>query len=218
MKNIIVILFLLLNINLFSQEYDQAKMFSTFKVGVLAGMNFSTYSGGSILIEGKTNLTSNLNLKLSLGYSTIIKKEGIYVQTYDYFNINNEDFYQTSAYTIDKLNYDVFPVSLGFEYFIQHDVFSPYVLVEGGYNFFSYHQEVTYDVYAQGRQYHSFNQLPAAFQAAAPLISKSESYRLAIGAGTTYKLSRFINLDLRYVYQYNSSLESTNQIMVGINL
>jgi hypothetical protein len=218
MKNIIVILFLLLNINLFSQENEQAKMFSTFKFGVLAGMNFSALSGGSLIMEGKTNLSSNLNLTLSFGYSAINKKEGYHVQTYQHIILPDYNFYETESYNVNEMNYDVFPVSLGLEYIIQHSVFSPYVLVEGGYNFFNYLQLTSNHITGEGGSAATLAQLPLAYQGALPAISKNDSYRIAIGAGTTYKLSKFINLDLRYVYQFNKSLESTNQILIGLNL
>ena len=66
--------------------------------------------------------------------------------------------------------------------------------------------------------YNTFDQLPAAYKGTAPLISKNNSYRIAIGVGTTYKLTPFVSLDIRYLYQYNNSLENTNQILVGIIL
>jgi hypothetical protein len=216
MKNTIVILFLMLGINLFAQENEQFKMFSTFHFGVLGGTNFSTLSGGSLIIEGKTNLTSDLNLTLSLGYSTINKKEGYVVQTYQHIVFTNYDQYATQTYTVNDINYDVFPISLGFQYIILHDVFSPYALLEGGYNFFSFHQTQS-SIAIAGASYDTYGQLPAAYKGAIPLISEDNSYRIAVGVGTTYKLSRIFNLDVRYLYQYNKSIENTHQILIGFN-
>ena len=216
MKNTIALLFMFLNLNLFAQENDQIKMFQTFKIGVLAGMNFSTLSGGSVILEGKTNLTSDLNLTLSFGYSRINKKEGYLVQTYQHVVLTNFDKYETDTYNVDQINYDAFPVSIGFEYTILHNVISPYALLEAGYNFTSFHQIQSGGDTGAG-SYDTYAQLPSAYKGGIPLISTDNTYRIAVGVGTTYKLSRFINLDLRYLYQYNKSLENTNQILFGIN-
>lgn len=218
MKNIIVPLFLLFSICLFAQENEQVRMFSTLKVGLLAGINFSDLSGSSIVLEGKTNLTSNLNLKLSLGYSVINKKEGYTVQTYQHQIFANYDNYATVSYTIEKLNYDVFPISLGLEYFISRNVFSPYALLEAGYNFSNVHQERSGAYIGFAGYFDTFDQLPAAYKGAAPWISNDNSYRIAVGLGTTYKVTSNINLDLRYVFQYNKSIANNHLILLGINI
>lgn len=217
MKNIFVSLLFLLSLNLFAQDNEPAKMFSTIKLGALAGVNFSSLSGGSFVLEGRTNLTSDLNLTLSFGYSTINKKEGYNVKTNTFITFDNFNQYATESYNVDELNYDVFPISLGLEYYFQHSVFSPYVLVEAGYNFYSFHQTQSGGAIGADGFFAAFNQLPETYQGTPPLISKDNSYRIAVGAGTTYKLSRFINLDVRYLYQYNKSIVNTNQILVGIN-
>ena len=216
MKKIIALSLLLLSTNLFAQEYEQMKMFSTLKLSALTGINFSTLSGGSVLIEGKANLTPNLNLTLSVGYSKINKKAGYNVNTYQHIQFDNFNEYETVSYTVDEINYDVFPVSLGLEYFFQHNVFSPYALFEVGYNGVQPHQFRSGGNIAGS--YSTFDQLPSAYKAEAPLISNKNPYRIAVGIGTTYKLTSLISLDLRYLYQYNNSVENTNQILVGIIL
>lgn len=218
MKNLIVPLYLLFSICLFAQENEQMRMFSTLKVGFLAGINFSDLSSGSFVLEGKTNITSNLNLKLSLGYSVISKKEVYTVQTYQHFVSTNYDQYATESYTVDKINYDVFPISLGLEYFISRNVFSPYALLEAGYNFSNIHQVRSGGDIGIAGYFDTFDQLPNAYKGAAPLISTDNPYRIAVGVGTTYKVTSYINLDVRYVFQYNKSIANTHQILLGINI
>lgn len=112
----------------------------------------------------------------------------------------------------------MFPVSLGLEYFFQHDVFSPYTLFEVGYNGVQSHQVRSGGNIGLGGSYSTFDQFPSAYKAEAPLISNKNPYRIAVGIGTTYKLTSFVSLDLRYLYQYNNSVENINQILVGIIL
>jgi opacity protein-like surface antigen len=217
MKKIIALSLLLFGAGLFAQENEQMKMFSAFKIGALAGINFSTLSGGSVILEGKTNLAPNLNLTLSVGYSKINKKAGYNVKTFQHIQFENVNEYETVTYNVDEINYDVFPVSLGIEYYFQHNVFSPYTLFEVGYNGVQFHKIISGSISGVAGSFNTFDQLPDAYKGTAPLISKNNSYRIAVGIGTTYKLTSFLSLDIRYLYQYNKSLENTNQILVGIN-
>lgn len=217
MKKIVILFVLLLSVNLFSQEIEKSKMFSTFEYGVLTGLNFSTLSGGSIIIEGKTNLNSNLIVKLSLGYSTINKKEGYSVKTNSFVSFNNYHKYTTESYDVDEINYDVFPISLGFEYVFSRDNFSPYGIFEIGYNFYSFHAQISNSKSGFAGVYDTYDKLPSDYKAKPPVISEDESYRIALGIGTNYKLGSTINLDVRYLYQFNKSLINTNQILLGIN-
>ena len=218
MKKIIALSLLLLSTNLFAEENEQMNMFSKLKGEALAGVNFSTLSGGSVILEGKINLTPNLNFTLSVGYSKINKKAGYNIMTFQHIQFDNVNEYATDTYNVDEINYDVFPVSLGIEYYFQHSVFSPYTLFEVGYNGVDYHQLTSVGVTGGAGYYNTFDQLPAAYKGTAPLISKNNSYRIAVGVGTTYKLTPFVSLDIRYLYQYNNSIENTNQILLGIIL
>ena len=217
MKTLIVLFFYFFNFSLYAQEIEQQKAFLNFKFGALAGVNVSTLSGGSVLIEAKNNLSSNLNIKLSAGYSTINKKEGYEVKTYQYVNFDNYQKYTTRSYNVDEINYDVFPISLGLEYFFLKDKFSPYSLFEIGYNFYSYHTTNSNGKIGFEGTYDTFDELPSEYKNEPPVISEEDSYRIALGVGTNYKLSSVINLDVRYVYQINKSLVNTSQFLVGIN-
>jgi len=75
MKRNIVLLLMVFTINLFAQENNCTKAFSKFCFSSNDGVNFNTIPtvGGSIQLEAKTNLYSNLRMKLSLGYSSIFE-------------------------------------------------------------------------------------------------------------------------------------------------
>jgi len=216
MKKITALSLLLLSTNLFAQENAPVNIFPAFKVGALAGVNFSSLSGGSVLLEGKINLSSDLNLTLSAGYSKINKKAGFNVKAYRHIQFDNINEYETETYNVDEINYDVFPVSLGLEYYFGHNVYSPYTLFEVGYNGVDFHEITSGGSINGAGSYSTFDQLPSAYKLKDPLFFIKNSYRIALGVGTTYQLTRFVCLDLRYVYQYNNSLENTNQILFGI--
>lgn len=217
MKKLFVLLLIVFNNISFSQEIEKSTMFSNFDLGFLAGINFSTLTGASGVVEGKTNLTSNLNIKLSFGYSTIYKKEGYNVKTNGFLSFDDVEQYYTHSYTVDRILYDVFPISLGFEYVFLRDKFSPYGIFEAGYNYYTYHTEESNIITGEAGYYNSFDELPSEYKNKPPVISEDDSYRVALGIGTNYKLSSVINLDIRYLYQFNKALINTNQILVGIN-
>jgi opacity protein-like surface antigen len=217
MKNLIGVILILLSISLFSQEIEKPKMFSTFKLGILGGINFSTLSGGSVVVEEKTNLTSNLNLKLSVGYSTINKKEGYTVKSNALLNYDDYNKYITSSHKVDEINYDVIPFSLGLEYVFLNNNFSPYGLFEVGYNYYTFHFQTSHGVSGEGGTYDTYEEVPAEYKNKPPVIPDDFSYRIALGIGTNYKLTSAINLDVRYLYQFNKSIINTNQVLIGIN-
>ena len=217
MKTLIILCLSFFSISLYAQNVEQQKAFSNFKLGALGGLNIATLSGGSFLIEAKNNLSSNLNIKLSAGYSTINKKEGYEVKTYQYVNFDNYQKYSTESYNVDEINFDVFPISFGLEYFFLKENFSPYSFFEIGYNFYSYHTTISNSKIGFEGVYDTFNELPSEYKNKSPFISEEDSYRIALGIGTNYKLSSVINLDVRYVYQINKSLVNTSQFLVGIN-
>ena len=217
MKKIIVLFIVLFNLSLFSQEVEKLKMFSTFNLGVLAGVNFSNLAGGSFIMEGKTNITKNLNIKISFGYSNINKKEGYLVKSYEYVHFDSIKEYQTSSYNVDKILYDVIPISLGLEYFFLRNSFSPYCLFEFGYNYYSFHTQISNGKSGFAGTFNTYDELPSEYKNKPPVISEATSYRLAFGIGTNYKLSSNINLDIRYLFQSNKYILNTHQVLIGLN-
>lgn len=217
MKKILGLIIIITSINSFCQNADNTKSFSYIEIGALAGVNFSTLMGGSAILESKTNLNPNLYVKLSIGYSTLNKKEGYTVDTYRFVSFENYHKYSTYSYDVDEINYDVFPISIGLEYYIIKDKFSPYSLFEIGYNYYSYHTVISNGKIGFDGVYDTYDELPNEFKNKPPVIPQDESYRIAFGLGTNYKLSSSINLDFRLVYQFNKSLVNTIQILIGLN-
>lgn len=216
MKNLSFLFVILFCTNLFSQENDINRSFSQFKLGALTGVNITKSVGGLVLIEGNTNLTSHINMKVMVGYSKIYKKEGYNVKGYNFIDINNFQKYVTGSYNVDRINYDVFPIAVGLEYFITKDILSPYIISEVGYNFYSFHIEESNIISGFG-YYDTYDAIPAEYKNKPPAISNSNSYLLGFGIGTNYRLSSIINLDIRYLYQFNKNIVNTNQLLVGIN-
>jgi len=217
MKNLVVLSFLFFNINLYSQENEQSKVFSNFELGFLGGINFSTLTGGSLIVEGKSNLTSSLDIKLSIGYSSIFKDDSYNVKTNRFVSFDDYHKYATYSYNVDKIEYDIIPISLGFEYIVLHDNFSPYSIFEIGYNWYATKVHTSKHMQGLDGSYDTFDELPSEYKNDPPVIPEDESYRVALGIGTKYRLNSSINLDIRYLYQFNKSLINTNQILVGIN-
>ncbi len=48
-------------------------------------------------------------------------------------------------------------------------------------------------------------------------ISKDKSYRLGLGIGTKYQISHKFSLDIRYLYQFNSNIIDTHQLLIGFS-
>jgi hypothetical protein len=215
MKHLIGLFILLFCANLFAQETEDNTSFTKFKFGFLAGVNVTKFAGGSVMIEGNTNLTSNINMKVSVGYSKIYKKEGYNVKTNTFIDINNFQEYVIGSYNVDRIDYDVFPITVGVEYFILKERLSPYIISEAGYNFYSFHIQQS-NIYS-GPSYDTYDQIPAEYKNTPPKISNEASYLFGLGIGTNYRLGSAINLDIRYLYQFNKNIVNTNQIVMGIN-
>jgi len=218
MKNLVGLFIILLSVNLLAQENENNSPFSNFKFGLLAGVNITKFIGGSVLIEGKTNLTSQLNLGVMAGYSNIKKKEGYNVKTYGYIDIDNYQYYVAFSYNVDRIDYDVFPIAISLEYYFTKERFSPYIITEAGYNYYSFHIQESYIVSAAAGNYNTYNELPSEYKNKPPRISEETSYLFGLGIGTNYRLGSRINLDIRYVYKFNKNIVNTNQLLVGINL
>jgi opacity protein-like surface antigen len=221
MKSLVIIIWTIFSISSFTQPDCPSSAFSNFQLGFLGGINFSSLAGASLLIEGTTNLTSQTNLILSAGYSTINKKEGYSVNTFNniqYIDIYQQEinFYTVGSYTVEEINYNVAPVSLGLQYIFSNGLYSPYALVEVGYNFYSF--KTTKSNVVSFGQYDTYEELPEKYKNEAPDIPNDDSYTIALGLGTTYRLSSSFFLDIRYVFQYNANLVNTNQILLGIHI
>jgi opacity protein-like surface antigen len=216
MKTIIVLfLFGFLTIT-FSQDIQDSKMFSKFNLSILGGANFKTIPtvGGTIQLEGKTNITPKINLNLSVGYSNMFEGKEYLIKSYSYFNIDNTAGYQLSTYSINKIKYSVVPVNLGIEYVLREDRLSPFGLLEIGYNFYSSQEQIVKST--GGEVFNNKNEIPAEYLNSVPKTLDGSSFGFGLGLGVKYIISSSLNINIRYVYRYNESIINTNQLLFGI--
>jgi len=219
MKKLVIFLLFISSGNILSQVPDRSKIFSSFNFEILGGINFGNiqYIGPSLIIEGKTNINSNLNIKFSFGYSTTFKKDETKIKTYNFISIDNIEKYSTLEYTREKIEYQIIPISIGLEYFFKREKFSPYSFLEFGYNSYRFKEHLLSNDHNIAGSFDSFDELPADYKNKPPAIFKTGSYKIAIGIGANYKLSSSLSLDIRYSFQYNKFLVNTHQILVGIS-
>lgn len=211
----ILLFIILFNINLFPQEQEKSEMFSSFHLGILGGINYTTLTGPSAIMEGSTNLTSNLYFKFSIGYSIIYQNSFQRVKTYEYISFDDVHLFATHDYNINYLKYEVAPISIGLQYFFDYGKFSPYCFLEGGYNSYDTKQDITSDITGLNGDYNTYDELPPAYKNNPPTTSQINSYRVGIGVGTKYRLFKNIDFDIRYLYQVNSNIINTHQILFG---
>lgn len=218
-KNIFISIILLFTNVTFAQNYNENNNLIPYGLGILGGINTSRLTGTSIIVEGRLKLITNLNSKMSIGYSTLYEKDGTHVNTYGFLDFAEIHEYSTVSYDIDYFRYSTVPISIGLEYIFTRNLFTPYTDIEVGYNFYEYKtEEINYYVGKDGT-YDNYEELPEIYQNKPPKINKEDqSYRIAFGIGTLYKLSSKIFLDIRYTYQINTNLVNTHQFLIGIQL
>ncbi|NOX64829.1 MAG: outer membrane beta-barrel protein [Chlorobi bacterium] len=215
MKNLLFIILFFSSINIFSQERVNKLSFTTFGIGAYGGIDFKTSSeiGGEFLLEGKTNLIDNLNLKLSLGYYKTLNPVNYSVKSNGIVIIDSVTYYVAESHDVTKKIYDIFPFALGFQYIFQNKTLSPYLTFDASYNLISPSIEK-----AGGyvKNYPSYEDIPDEYKVKHVEDNPNNSYGIAIGAGAVYHLSEHIGLDLRYYYKYDSEIVNTHHILVGI--
>lgn len=217
MKKSFVLFVLLLFGNLSAQDLKPESMFSNFYFGVLGGMSFNTLptAGTTISIEVKSNVTSNLNAKLSLGYSTLYDNNSYEIRTYKFVSFDNYSKYHTRLFRVDRVKYTIIPVTLGAEYFITQTKLSPFTLLEVGYNFSSSLAEgIKHDGIAG--TFDTVNEIPDAYRKPAPALDDGSSFSIGVGVGARYKLTDRMDLNIRYIYRYNDTIVNNNQILFGL--
>jgi opacity protein-like surface antigen len=214
----IKIVFTLLLISFNVLKAQENKPFSNLDIGFYGGINFYNTSniGGDFFVELKTNLISSLKLKVSTGYFRTIQPYSGTVRTYSENIIDTIPKYFAGKYDYVSKNYDVFPISLGVQYIIVNSTFSPYLTVDAVYNFMNATITTTPpEVWS----YNSIEEIPDEFKG----NQKDEelpnnSYGIILGAGTSYQISSSLNLDLRYLFKYDSEILNTHHFIIGIYL
>lgn len=213
-KLFLLVMFFSFN-TIFSQNNIKESPFSAFRLGVYGGINFETSSdiGRAFILEGKTDLFSNLNLKLSLGYYKTLKPVNYTVRGNDVVIIDSVTFYIAGSYDVIKKIYDMFPFSLGLQYTFKNQTFTPYFTLDVSYNLISTSIERTAG-YAMN--YDSYDEIPDEFKIKHVENNPNNSYGLSLGTGVIYNISSKIGLDLRYFYKYDSEIINTHHVLVGI--
>lgn len=216
MKKTIVLFVLFLSCNLFAQEFDTKPMFSKFRFSVLGGANFNTKSilGGALQLGVKTNITPEINMKISVGYFNVFERKEYLIKSYSFFNIDNIEGYQLNTYSINQLRYDIFPINLGIEYTILKDDFSPFGIFEIGYNFYSKEEQIAKST--GGKIFDNKNEIPNEYLNSAPNTLTGSSFGMGLGLGIKYKITSSLDLNIRYIYRYNDSIINNDQILLGI--
>ncbi len=215
MKRNIILFLMLFTINLFSQEYNSTKAFSKFWFGAYGGVNFNTIPtvGGSVQLEAKTNISKNLRLKLSIGYSSIFENYKNEVKTFNKGTIAGNTIFSKYTYSVDKIEYAVIPLNIGFEYEFTGNNFSPFTIIEFGHNINSVEEQVTKS--ANAGSYSSLDELPDEYKLPRPKLNESSFIDFGIGAGIRQKISKSISVDFRYVFRYNNGIPNTNELLIG---
>ena len=199
-----------------SQSSENSTMFSQIYVGVLTGTNFNTLptAGTAINFEIKTNIGSDINAKLAIGYSTLYDDNSYEYKTYGYINIDDFEQYGTGLIQVDRIRYSIIPISIGAEYFIFKNNVSPFTLLEIGYNYSSALTEgTTYSGIAG--YFDTFDEVPEEYRQPAPSLNDGSSITFGMGLGLRYKLTDRMDVNIRYLYRYNEAIVNNNQVLVG---
>ncbi|KAB2841959.1 MAG: hypothetical protein F9K45_07445 [Melioribacteraceae bacterium] len=214
MKNIFVFLFIVFSNFLNAQ--NNFEPFTKFKLGAYTGINFEQSSevGGNFIVEGKTNLISDINLNLSFGYYRSFETVSNIVKTNYNGTINGIAFFHANEYKIYKKEYNVLPFSIGLQYAFENQIISPYLLLNASYNFIidtKNHRTggITYS-------YNSFEQIPDEYKTNNFEPFPESSYGASFGIGALIKISSVLDLDLRYFYKTDSEIINTHHFVAGI--
>ncbi len=214
MKKVLFILFFI-SFNILKAQGNIP--FSNFKIGFYGGINFYNTDNirGDFLIELKTNLISSFKLKVSAGYFKTIQPYSNTVKKYSANAfIDSLPKFFASKYNLESKNYDIFPIILGIQYNFNQSIFSPYLSIEFAYNFINTSIETSPpEVWS----YNSIDEVPAEFKENQNYEKLPDnSYGIILGVGTSYQISSKLNLDIRYLFKYDSKIINTHHFIVGI--
>lgn len=213
MKSLIFLLTLLLSTILLAQNSES--VFSQYYFGILGGTNFNTLptAGTAISLEVKSNITSNIYAKLSIGYSTLYDDNSYEVKYYKFVDFDEK--YHTVLLAVDRVKYTIVPINIGVEYTLLKSRMSPFTLIEFGYNYSSSETEGKNNDGIAG-SYSTLNEVPEEYRQTAPTLEDGSSITMGIGLGVKYLLTDRMDLNIRYVYHYNESIINNNQVLIGI--
>jgi opacity protein-like surface antigen len=210
------ILFVLSFISINVLNAQENRPFSNFDIGFYGGINFYNTDNirGDFLVELKTNLISSLKLKASTGYFRTIQPYSYTVRKYSENPIDTFPRFFAAKYNLVSKNYDIFPLTLGIQYNFNQSIFSPYLSIDVVYNFINSSIDTSPpEVWS----YNSIDEIPAEFkenQKNEKLPNNSNG--IILGAGTSYHISSKLNLDIRYLFKYDSKIVNTHHFIAGI--
>lgn len=172
-KFLLLVLIFVVHINMYSQYSPKKSSFSYFSLGLYGGFSTDDFVlfDTSSLFEIKTNLTQKLFVHLSTGYNSFDKSANI-------DDVNSVSY-----------EYKIIPVSLGASYFILHGHSSPYLIMEGGYNFCK-------NTIASGS-------------------NKENFFNLGLGGGIYYNMHKHWKMDFKYLYKFNDGFDNIHHLIVG---
>lgn len=214
-KILFLLITLTLNNSLAQQKADNVP-FTNFVYGIYGGINFNNTSeiGGDFQIDIKTNINSNLYISLSAGYYKSIMQDSRTIKTYLKATIDTVVYFQAIQYDVNNITYDVFPVSLGLQYFIKNESLSPYLFSNFSYNFIDAKIIRSAEMIWS---FNSFDELPDEFKTKNIEELPDNSFGISAGVGIIYKISKNLSFDFRYYYKYDDNIINTHHLIVGIN-
>lgn len=214
MKKSFVLFALLIFSNLTAQDLNTNSMFSKVYFVVLVGTNFNTLptAGTAISFEVKSNITSSINAKLSIGYSVLYDDNSYEERYYRFSDFDSK--YHTHLLTVDKVRYTIVPINIGAEYTFFESSISPFAIIEAGYNYSSSETEgKNHDGIAGA--FNTVIEIPSEYRKIAPALENGSSITMGLGFGFKYKLTERMDLNIRYVYHFNEAIINNNQVIIG---
>jgi opacity protein-like surface antigen len=216
MKKTFVLFMLLLSSILFAQDFENKPMFSKSYFGVMGGTNFNTLptAGTAINFEIKSNITSSINGKLSIGYSTLYDDDSYEIKSSGLVSFENYSKYHTRLTIVERVRYAIIPFTLGVEYLFTKSNLSPFGLFEIGYNLSSSTIEGKVHDGIAGT-FDTAEEVPEDYRQIKPALDNGSSITMGIGLGVKYKLTERMDLNIRYLYHYNEAIINNNQVLIG---
>lgn len=213
-----ILLILLITASASYAQYNSGSAFSEYHFGLLAGAGFMTdmRTGFAATLELRTNLSYRMSLKASIGISTVIENVGKIIPGYSY-TLYRLYPYKTNYFEQDSYEYSIFPFSLGIEYMLLEEDIPVLILLETGYNQYSVAVN-TNKTLGPYNNYKTYDEIPEEFKNVYPKIKSDASYRIGVGVGTRISISEKLFLDVRYLFNINTSLINCHQILAGISI
>ena len=219
MRNRILVIFFLCTVVIAAQSAEAGNS-RRLKFGLLAGVGAqgSQNYGSAFLLEARYPLTDNIGIKFTYGFSNLRRDENYQVKTYYEERVGNVHQYITNLVEIVKHDYAINPVSLGIDYVFTSEIFEPFCFFEGGYNGYRTKVVTGSDQPGIGGIYTSDVDIPAEYKDRMIKNNDGTSFRFALGTGVKLKSISFCDLEIRYLYEINTSLVNNHLIMVGVSL